>query len=67
MDPLRDNLSRRGLQFAVARNFLTYNSTYLVAETANNYEEADTLLMHCITSSKLDSGVMLVTSMFHCN
>ena len=46
MDPLRDNLSPRGLQFAVARNFISYHATY--GETISNYEGAD------ITCSKLD-------------
>ena len=45
-------LSRRGLQFVVAGNFITCHSTY--GETTINHEEADTLLIHCITSSKLD-------------
>ena len=52
MDPLRDNLSPRGLQFAVARNFISYHATY--AETISNYEGADILLINYITCSKLD-------------
>ena len=52
MGPLRDHLSSRGLQLVVAGNFITYHSTY--GEATNNHEEADTLLIHCITSSKLN-------------
>ena len=52
MGPLRDHLSQRGLQFVVAGNFITHHSTH--DETTNNHKEADTLLIHYITSSKLD-------------
>ena len=51
MGPLRDHLSRRGLQFVVAEDFITYYSMY--GGTTKNHEEADTLI-HCITSSGLD-------------
>ena len=47
------HLSRGGLQFAVAENFIAFHFTY--SETNNNHEEADTLLIHCIRSSKLHS------------
>ena len=49
---LRDHLSHEGLQFVVAESSITYHSTY--GETNNNHEEADTLLIHCITPSKRD-------------
>ena len=52
MWPLRHHVSRRGLQFVVEENFITYHSMY--SETSNYHEEADQLLIHCITSSKLD-------------
>lgn len=52
MSPLRDHLSRRVLQFSVAGNFIMYHFMY--GETTNNHKEGDTLLIHYITSSKLD-------------
>ena len=52
MAPLRDHLSRRGFQFEVAGNFITYYSTY--REITNNQEEGDTLFTHCKSFSKLD-------------
>ena len=51
MGPLGDHLSRRGLQFVAAGSFMKYHSTY--SEVTSNDEEAGTLLIHCITSSKL--------------
>lgn len=52
MGPLRDILSGRGLQFAVAGNVITDHITH--DETTNKHQEADTLLINCITFSKLD-------------
>ena len=52
MGPLREDLSRRGLKFVVTGNFITYHSTY--GEATGNHKEIDTLLIHCITSSKRD-------------
>ena len=74
MGSLRDHLSHRGVEFVVAGNFITYHPTY--CETTNNHQEADGLLIHCITSWKLydkriwvyasdvDVVVLLVA---HCN
>ena len=58
MHPLRDHLSRKGLQFVVAENFTTHHSTY--GETTNNHEEADILLIPCVTSSKFDGKCVWV-------
>ena len=52
MDPLRDLLSGRCLQFAVAGNVIMDHITH--DETTNKHQEADTLLINCITFSKLD-------------
>ena len=40
-------LASRGLQYVVAGNHKTFRSTN--AECENNHEEADTLLIHCLT------------------
>ena len=40
-------LSSRGLQYVVAGNHKTFRSTNALCE--NNHEEADTLLIHCLT------------------
>ena len=43
--PLKDHLESRGVSYVVAGNHKTYSTT---GDSANNHEEADILLIHCI-------------------
>lgn len=58
--PLRYHLYRKGWQFLVSWNLITCHS--IKDEISSNHTEADTLLTHCITSSKSDDKGFCVSA-----
>ena len=54
---LKDHLLSRGITFIVSGNHKTYTSS---GEFANNHEEAETLLIHCLCSLDISNKVVSV-------
>ena len=60
--PLRNHLRSRGVNYVVAGNHKILQSNMEAAK--NNHKETDTLLIHCLTSTKVVYWFMLWTLMY---